>query len=133
TYWPASSATPRRTVSIDIDLYPVTTGDYSIVAGAGGLTMAQGAKITAGNVYINGNITMGNNSQIGLSTNPVNVEVADDVCPSPADSTYPRVCTSSDHPAQPISLGNSSHIYGTVTATNQTSGSNMSNTGLVAN
>jgi hypothetical protein len=132
TYWPASAATPRSSVSIYIDLYPVTTGNYSVVTGAGGLSMSNSSKIVGGNVFINGAIAMSNSAQIGLSTNPVNVQAADQICPIPADSTYPRVCTSGDNAGQPIVLNNTSHIYGVVTATNQTNGSGMSNTGLVS-
>ncbi len=131
TYWPASATTPSRTVSIYVSLYPVTTGNYSIVTGAGGLYMSNNSKIVGGDVLINGEIHMSNSAQIGLSTNPVNVQVADDVCPNPPDSTYPQVCASGES-GQPITLTNSAHIYGKVTATNQTDGSGMSNTGLVA-
>lgn len=128
TYWPANSTTASRTVSVYVDLYPVTTGNYAVVTGAGGLYMSNSAKVTGGNVFINGEISMSNNAQIGLSTNPVTVQVADDICPVPPDSTYPKVCTSGN----PITLNNSAHIYGNVTATNQTNGSGMSSTGLVA-
>ncbi|MGH7240464.1 MAG: hypothetical protein ACREHG_10450 [Candidatus Saccharimonadales bacterium] len=131
-YWPANASTARSSVSIYVDLYPVSTGNYSIVTGAGGLQMSNNSKIVGGNVFINGQISLSNSAQIGLSTNPVNVQVADQACPSPADSTYPRVCTSGDDAPQPISLSGSSHIYGTVTATNQTDGSGMSDSGLVA-
>ena len=132
TYWPASSATPSRTVSIYVDLYPVISGNYSIVAGAGGLQMLNSAKVVGGSVLINGTISMANTSQIGLSTAPVNVSVADDVCPSPADATYPRVCTVADNNGQPITISGTAHIYGVVNATNQTSGTGMSNSGVVA-
>lgn len=132
TYWPAASTTPARTVSIDVDLYPVISGNYSIVAGAGGLQMLNSAKVVGGSVLINGTISMANSSQIGLSTAPVNVSVADDVCPNPADSTYPRVCTSGEN-GQPINISGTAHIYGAVNATNQTDGSGMSDSGLVAN
>jgi hypothetical protein len=127
TYWPSTVTTPTRSVSIYVDLYPVTTGNYSIVTGAGGLYMSNSAKVVGGDVFINGEISMSNNSQIGLSTNPVTVQVADEICPSPADSTYPKVCASGN----PITIAGAAHIYGTVTATNQTNGSGMSNTGLV--
>jgi hypothetical protein len=132
TYWPASSTTATRSVSIDVNLYPVTSGNFSIVTGAGGLIMSNSSKIVSGNVFINGQISMSNSAQIGLSTNPVNVQVADQACPNPADATYPRVCNSGEN-GQPIAISSPAHIYGTVTATNQTNGSNMSNTGLVAN
>ena len=132
TYFPASWSTATRSVSIDVNLYPVTSGNFSIVTGAGGLNMSNNAKIVSGNVFINGQISMSNSAQIGLSTNPVNVQVADQACPNPADATYPRVCNSGEN-GQPIVLTNTAHIYGTVTATNQTNGSGMTNTGLVAN
>jgi len=131
TYWPASATAATRSVSIDVTLYPVTSGNFSIVAGAGGLTMSNNSKIVSGNVFINGQITLANSAQIGLSTSPVNVQVADQACPNPADATYPRVCNSGEN-GQPISISNPAHIYGAVTATNQTDGSGMSNTGLVA-
>src|SRR5581483_11280674 len=86
-------------------------------------------KICGGDVVVNGTISMSNNSQIGLSTNPVNVQVADQVCPQPANSSYPQVCSGG---AQPISIGANGKIYGNVKANNQTSGANMSNPGLTA-
>src|SRR5579884_1978744 len=113
TYWPASSSTSSRSVSIDVDLYPVTTGNYSIVAGAGGLYMNNNTKVSGGNVFINGEINLSNSAQIGLSTNPVTVQVADQICPNPADATYPRVCNSGEN-GQPITINNTAHIYGTV-------------------
>jgi Tfp pilus assembly protein PilX len=131
-YWPAGSSTPSRTVSIYVDLRPVTSNNFALVSGEGGLTMNNSAKIVGGDVFVNGAITMSNTAQIGLSTNPVSVEVADQACPQPPNSTYPRVCNSGEG-ASPISLTNTAHIYGAVQATNQTNGSGMSNTGLVAN
>lgn len=131
TYWPASAATPSRTVSIYVDLRPVTTNTFSLVSGEGGLTMSNNSKIVGGDVFVNGQINLSNSAQIGLSTNPVNVSVADQACPQPADSTYPRVCGSGEG-GQPITINNLAHIYGTVKATNQTNGNSMSNTGLVA-
>ncbi|HEX4774404.1 MAG TPA: hypothetical protein VH234_02720 [Candidatus Saccharimonadales bacterium] len=131
TYWPASATTPTRTVSIDVDLYPVTVGNYSIVAGAGGLYMSNNSKVVGGGVFINGEINMSNSAQIGLSTSPVAVQVADDICPPGGGASYPRVCTAADNAGQPITISNPAHIYGTVTATNQTDGSGMSSPGLV--
>jgi hypothetical protein len=129
TYWPAGTTTPARSVSIYVDLYPVTTGNYSIVAGAGGLYMSNNSKIVGGSVFVNGEINMSNSAQIGLSTKPVDVQVADDICPNPADSSYPRICNSGEN-GQPVTVTSPAHIYGKVTATNQTSGANMTNTGL---
>lgn len=132
TYWPAVSTTPARSVSIYVDLRPVSSGSFSVVSGEGGLSMNNNSKIVGGNVLVNGQINLSNSAQIGLSTNPVNVQVADQACPQPADSTYPTVCASGQG-GQPITINNSAHIYGTVQATNQTNGTGMSNTGLVAN
>jgi hypothetical protein len=131
TYFPASATTPKRTVSIYVDLRPVSSGLFSVISGAGGLVMQNSSKVVGGDVFINGGITMSNSAQIGLSTSPVNVSVAHQICPNPADATYPRVCNSGEN-GQPITLNNTSHIYGVVKATNQTNGSGMTNTGLVA-
>lgn len=132
TYFPATASTPSRTVTVAVDLYPVTTGNYSILTGAGGLVMNNSAKIVGGSVFVNGTITMSNSSSIGLLIAPVSVQAADQVCPIPADSTYPRACTSADGAGQPISLSGPSHIYGKVTANNQTDGSGMSFPGLTS-
>ena len=131
TYWPASTTTPSRSVSIYIDLRPVTYGAFSLVSGEGGLTMSNSSKIVGGDVFVNGTIRLSNSAQIGLSTNPVNVQVADQACPQPPDSTYPRVCNSGEG-GQPITINNTAHIYGVVQATNQTNGNGMTNSGLVA-
>jgi len=131
TYRPATAASPLTSVSIAVTLYPVTSSAESVISGAGGLFMSNSAKIVGGSVFINGGISMTNSSQIGLSVSPLTVQVADDNCPIPADATYPRVCNANEG-GQPIILTNSSHIYGTVTATNQTSGSGMSSPGLVS-
>jgi hypothetical protein len=132
TYWPASSSTPERTVSIYVDMRPVTANAYALVSGEGGLIMNNSSKIVGGDVFVNGTIHLSNSAQIGLSTNPVGVEVADQACPQTADATYPRVCNSGEG-GQPITIDNTAHIYGTVKATNQTDGSGMSNSGLVPN
>lgn len=132
TYWPAATTTAARSVSIYVDLKPVTSGSFSLVSGEGGLTMTNSSKIVGGDAFVNGTINLSNSAQIGLSTNPVSVEVADQACPQPADSTYPRVCNSGEG-GQPITISNTAHIYGIVKATNQTNGNAMSNTGLVPN
>lgn len=132
TYWPLNAATASRSVTVYVDLRPVTTGAFSIISGEGGLIMSNSSKIVGGSVFINGEVSLSNTAQIGLSTNPVNVQVAHEACPDPPDSTYPRVCASGEK-GQPITInGPSAHIYGTVKATNQTSGTGMSNPGLVA-
>ncbi len=133
TYFPASAATASASTAIKVDLREVTSGSFSIASGEGGLIMKNSAKITGGSVLVNGTISMQNTSQIGLSTNPVeSVQVADAVCPVPVDSTYPRICTSSDNQPQPVSIANTAKIYGSVSANNQTTGTNMTSPGLVA-
>jgi hypothetical protein len=95
--------------------------------------MKNSSKITGGSVLVNGTINMQNTAQIGLSTSPVeNVQVADAVCPVPADASYPRICTAGDRQPQPVSIANTAKIYGAVSANNQTTGTNMSSPGLVA-
>ncbi len=132
-YFPATAATPRETVKINVDLRKVTSGNFSVASGEGGLIMKNSSKITGGAVLVNGTISMQNTAQIGLSTAPVeSVQVADAVCPVPADVNYPRICTSGDSQPQPISIANTAKIYGTVKANNQTNGSGMSSPGLVA-
>lgn len=130
-YFPAAAATAAETVTIKVDLREVTSGSFSVASGEGGLIMKNSSKITGGSVLVNGTINLQNSAQIGLSTSPVqNVQVADDVCPVPVDSTYPRICTSGDGQPQPIQIANSGHIYGNVQANNQTTGTGMSLPGL---
>lgn len=131
TYFPASASTFNRSVSIYVDLRSVTTGSYSIISGEGGLYMSNNAKVVGGDVFVNGEVKLINNAQIGLSTNPINLSVAHEICPVPADATYPRVCNSGEN-GQPISILNNAKIYGTVNATNQTTGTGMSSPGLIA-
>ena len=130
-FWPANTTTPTRTVRIYVDLWPVSGGVYSVITGEGGLYMSNKSKIVGGDVFVNGEINLQNSAQIGLSTNPVGVKVANQRCPNPPDATYPRVCGSGEN-GQPITIANTAHIYGTVQATGQTDGSNMTNNGLIA-
>jgi hypothetical protein len=110
----------------------VAQGDYSVITGQGGLVMSNSSKIVAGDILINGTISLSNSAQIGLSSNSVNVNVADAACPVPADANYPRLCGSGEGPT-PISInGPNPHIYGTVKANNQPNGTGMSNPGLTA-
>jgi hypothetical protein len=73
---------------------------------------------------------MSNSSQIGLVSSPVNIDVADQICPIPADATYPQICASGG--TQPITISGLAHIYGTVKANNQTTTTGMTNPGLTA-
>lgn len=131
TYWPAAATTPATSVTVKVDLRAVQQGNYSIISGDGGLIMSNTSKIVAGDIFINGTISLSNSAQIGLSTNAVNVNVADETCPVPPDSTYPRICNLGET-AEPISINNTAHIYGTVKANNQTTATAMTNPGLVA-
>ncbi len=129
TYKPASSSTATSSVKIAVDLRPVTSGSYSVVTGVGGLYMSNSAKILGGSVQVNGEIQMSNTAQIGLTNSPITLTVANQNCPVPATSAYPRICNTSES-TPPISISNSAHIYGDVKANNQVSGSGMSNPGL---
>src|SRR5579862_6561563 len=82
TYFPATASTAQETVPVSVSLREVTSGTFSVASGEGGLQMKNSSKITGGDVYINGAVSLSNTAQIGLSTSPVNVFVADDVCPS---------------------------------------------------
>lgn len=131
TFSPRSATTPKVTRKYDMDIQAVTsgTGPTSVATGVGGLILSNNAKISGGDVVVNGKVTLGNNSQIGLSTNSVNVRVAHQSCPNPADATYPQVCGSGQ--GQPITMGANAKIYADVQAKNQTTGTNMFNPGLV--
>jgi Tfp pilus assembly protein PilX len=132
TFSPTTDTSPKVTRKYDMDIQAVTSGNgpSSVSSGVGGLILSANAKISGGDVVVNGKITMSNNSQIGLTTNSVNVRVAHQSCPSPADSTYPQVCSSGN--GEPITMGSTAKIYANVQATNQTTGTNMFNPGLVA-
>jgi hypothetical protein len=127
---PTAATTPKVTRKYDMDIQAVTsgTGPTSVSSGVGGLILNANAKISGGDVVVNGKITLSNNSQIGLSTNAVNVRVAHQSCPSPADSTYPQICGAGN--GQPITMGTTAKIYGNVQAKNQTTGTNMFSPGL---
>lgn len=131
TYTPVSASSPSSTVTLKVTLRAVKSGDYSVVTGVGGLYLSNSAKIVGGDVLVNGEIALQNSAQIGLTTNPVNLEVAHQTCPNPADATYPRLCASGEN-GQPISIQNTAQIYGSVRANNQTNGAGMSNPGLIA-
>ncbi len=129
TYRPSSATIPTSSRTINAHLRPVVSEGYSIVTGVGGLFMSNSSKIVGGDVLVNGEINMSNSAQIGLSTNPITVEVAHQNCPNPPTSLYPRLCGGGEN-GQPISISNPAWIYGTVRANNQTNGARMSNPGL---
>lgn len=130
TYKPATSGTPKNEITYVLAMSGINnSGQFSLVTGVGGLVMRNSAKIVGGDVFVNGQIDMDNTSQIGLTTNPVNVEVAHQSCPDPADATYPTVCGPGN--GEPITLNTSAHIYGDVLATNQTANSAMTDGGYL--
>src|SRR3989344_3560415 len=131
TYRPVNSATPESAIKLLINLRPVRSGNYSVITGQGGLTMSNSAKVTGGDVLINGEITMSNSAQNGLTSNPVNVEVANQICPIPDDSTYPQLCSAAQNP-NPITIYNTAHIYGDVKANHQSITTGLSDPGLTA-
>jgi len=96
-----------------------SSSGYSVFSGPGGLILSGSANITNSQVYVSGTITMSGAAKIGTYSNPVNVDVANNACPTGTNPgpTYPSVCSG----IQPISLATSTNIYGTVCATGQTS------------
>lgn len=92
---------------------------YSVHTGPGGLILGGSANITNSDVYVNGTIRLNGAARIGTQSQPLQVKVANQVCPTgnTPGPTYPQVCTSS----QPITMDWSTKIYGTVCATGQTS------------
>jgi hypothetical protein len=132
TYRPVSDTTPEASVKIEVDIRAIHSGgSYSLVTGVGGLYMSNSSKIVGGEVFVNGEISLQNTAQIGLSTNPLDVFVAHQNCPNPADASYPQLCGNGEN-GEPITIQNTAHIYGDVRANNQTDGSNMSLPGLTA-
>lgn len=115
-----SVTTPYLTRKVRATVVGTSSSGYSVATGPGGLILGGNATVTNSDVYVNGTITMTGTSKIGTSSNPVNVDVANDACPtgSSPGPTYPQVCTGG---SQPISLAFSTNIYGTVCATGQTS------------
>jgi hypothetical protein len=129
-YRPASASTAEASVTLNIGLRAVKSGEFSIVSGVGGLFLSNSAKIVGGDVRVNGEISLKNSAQIGLTTNPVSVEVAHQTCPEPANASYPQLCGPGN--GEPITIENTARIYGEVKANNQTNGASMSNPGLTA-
>lgn len=113
------SANPIGTRKIKVTVVGTTSEGYSVHSGPGGLILGGSANITNSDVYVGGNITMSGAARIGTNSQPLNVNVAHQSCPTGNNPgpTYPTVCTS----GQPISLQYSTYIYGNVCATNQTS------------
>lgn len=133
TYYPSTKTSPIATRKYEALLkssLPPAFG-YSAIGGFGGLSMSGNSDIAGGDVYINGNISMIDNAQIGTPGAPLKVRAAHQVCPIPADSTYPRVCNPGEN-GEPIRLLSNAEIYGDVIANNQMTGTSMYSPGLIA-
>lgn len=129
----SSDTQPLVTRKVRLLVVGTSTSDsYAVQAGTGGLTLTGSATIANGPVYINGGISMSGAARIGSASVPVDVSVANFRCPLSAPyTTYPSLCSASS--GQPIGANiYSNRIYGDVCATHQTTGSYMSNSGLIA-
>ncbi|HET7629970.1 MAG TPA: hypothetical protein VFK03_01210 [Candidatus Saccharimonadales bacterium] len=125
------STTPASERSYSVVIRGINAGSFSVVTGVGGLEMTNSSKIIGGSVYVNGTIDMNNTAQIGLASNPVDVRVANQSCPAPPDSSYPRLCDPGEND-DPIDIKLSAHIYGEVVANDQTDDHNMTSPGLTS-
>lgn len=122
-YRHSTDPNPYITRKIKVTTVGTTSGSYSVYTGPGGLILDNHSSIINSPVFVNGFIELSNSAQIGTDTNPVDVDVANEQCPASGGPTYPQVCTDG---TQPISLLNSSHIYGNVCATGQTDSNGIS-------
>lgn len=118
-YQTDSATTPYLTRGVKVTVVGTTSSGYSVSTGPGGLILSGSASVTNSNVYVNGTITLSGTASIGTQANPVTVDAGNIACPTGSDpgSSYPELCTSS----QPITMGSSTAIWGTVCATGQTS------------
>ncbi len=127
SYRPATSTTPFATRIFEAELHGLVSENTSLVAGVGGLVMRNSSKIVDGAVFSNGTIFMEGTAQIGTNTNPLQVFVANRVCPIPADATFPEYCAVGEN-NDPIEIDSpNSFIYGEVSANHQFDDSNMIN------
>jgi len=119
-YRTASASSPYITRKVRVTVVGTSSSGYSVYSGPGGLVMSGSATILNSNVYLGGTLTLTGAAKIGSTNNPVDVDVANNACPTgnTPGSTYPQVCNNG---TQPISLAQSTYIYGTVCATGQTS------------
>ncbi len=110
---------PISTRKIKVTVVGTTSEGYSVHTGPGGLILGGSANITNSDVFVGGTITMTGAARIGTNSQPLDVNVAHQSCPTGNNPgpTYPTVCSS----GQPISLQYSTYIYGNVCATGQTS------------
>lgn len=113
------STNPISTRKVKVTVVGTTSEGYSVHSGPGGLILGGSANITNSDVFVGGTITMTGAARIGTNAQPLDVNVANQACPTgnTPGPTYPSVCSGT----QPISLQYSTFIYGNVCATGQTS------------
>lgn len=114
-----ATADPVSTRQVKVTVVGTSSEGYSVHSGPGGLILSGSANITNSEVYVNGKITLSGAARIGTNSQPLNIHVANQSCPSGSNpgATYPQVCST----GQPISTEWSTAIFGTVCATGQTS------------
>jgi hypothetical protein len=114
-----NSTEPESTRTIKAIAVGTESDGFSVHTGIGGLILGGSASITNSDVYVGGKITLNGSSKIGTHSQPVQVLAAHRSCPEGGTpgSSYPMVCNS----GQPITMAQSTNIFGTVCATNQTS------------
>lgn len=119
TYRYGNTTSPESTRKIKATAVGTGSPGAAVYTGPGGLILGGSANITNSNVFVNGYIDLNGSSKIGTYSQPVEVKVANQQCPTGNNPgpTYPQVCSG----VQPISLAYSTSIYGTVCATGQTS------------
>lgn len=110
---------PESIKVVRVTVVGTSSEGYSVHTGPGGLILSGSANITNSDVYVNGGITLTGAAKIGTPAFPLNVNVANQVCPTGNNpgASYPSVCAT----GQPISTAWSTNIYGNVCATGQTS------------
>jgi hypothetical protein len=116
-YHYGQTTNPVGTRKVQVTVVGTTSSGYSVMSGPGGLILSGSAAITNSQVYVNGQISLSGAASIGTAAQPLNVYAANYACPTTGGSTWPQLCSST----QPISLAQSTHIYGSVCATGQTS------------
>lgn len=128
TYLPNTATSPRITRKIKLIINQSYSPSYTVMTGPGGLTLANNVHIYSGPVYVGGKLNINNNAGIGTAINPVDVYVADKTCPSPANSTFPTICSSGNS----ITTAAGVHVYGnTHVQNNVDNSSRFSNAGVV--
>lgn len=123
-YRSSTSTTPYITRKIKVTAVGTGSSGYSVFSGPGGIILSGSANITNSQVYTSGGISMSGHARIGTYANPVQVDVANDQCPSGSSPgpTYPQVCSDG---TQPLTFTGNATIYGSVCATGQTSSGNV--------